>query len=347
MKNLRKQTILFLFLMATSVMLFGQELSKNYSESYDVNKDVKLTITSKYGNVTIEAWDKNQVSIDVEITVDAKNEKDSQRILDKISVEMSGSSTAVSAKTEFGGNLNCKNCDFSIDYMVKMPVKAVLDLRNDFGNAYVGDLEGMSSLDVRYGNLEVGKVLGKDSQIQVKFGNGEVDYIKSADIQVEYGNFELGKAEYLSIDTKFSNIEIGEVGELSMDSEYDGVEIGSVDILQLDASFTGIEIGEVFTKAEIESSYGGIEIDRVAGGFSLIDIYTEFGGVELSISSTASYKLEAEASFGDIDFDESEAEVIKLKEESFNMEVEAYVGDDRSSTSVVKLKAKNCDIEIN
>lgn len=347
MKNLRKQTILFLFLMAASVMLFGQELSKNYSESFEVNEDVKLTLRNKYGNLTIEAWDKNQVTIDVEITVDARNQKDSQRILDKISVEMSGSSTSVSAKTEFGGNLNCKNCEFSIDYNIKMPMKTMLDLKNEFGNAYISDIEGMSSVDVRYGNLEMGKVLGKDSQIQVKFGNGEIDYLKSGNVQIEYGNFELGKAEYLSIDTKFSGVEIGEVSELNMDSEYDGLEIGSVDILQLDAAFTGMEIGEIFTKAEIESSYGGIEIDRVAGGFSLIDIETEFGGVELSVSSTASYKLVGEANFGEIDFNKSEVEIITMKEESFNMEVEAFVGDDRSSTSIVKLKAKNCDIEIN
>jgi hypothetical protein len=279
--------------------------------------------------------------------VDAKSEKESQRILDKISIDMSGSNTAVKATTKISGNINCKNCEFSIDYKVKMPAKAMLELDNQFGNAYIGDLAGMVSVEVAYGNLEMGKVLGKDSQIEVKFGNAEINYIVAADIQLEYGNMEIGKAEYLKADTKFSNIEIGEVSELIMDSQYDGVEIGSADIIDMKAAFTGIEIGEVFTKIELVSSYGGIEIDRVAGGFSLIDISTEFGGVELGISSSASYKLYGEASFGDIDFDESEADIIKLREESFDKEVEAFVGDDKSSTSVVRVKAKNSDIDIN
>ncbi len=347
MKILHKKSILILFLLSMAFMLNGQELSKTFSDSWDVNADAKLTINNKYGNVNIEAWDKNQITIEVNITVDAKSEKESQRILDKISIDMSGSNTAVKATTKISGNINCKNCEFSIDYKVKMPAKAMLELDNQFGNAYIGDLAGMISVEVAYGNLEMGKVIGKDSQIEVKFGNAEIDYILAADLQLEYGNMEIGKAEYLKADTKFSNIEIGEVSEIIMDSQYDGVEIGSADIIDMKAAFTGIEIGEVFTKIELVSSYGGIEIDRVAGGFSLIDISTEFGGVELGISSSASYKLYGEASFGDIDFDESGAEIVKIKKESFEMEVEAFVGDDKSSTSVVRVKAKNSNIEIN
>ena len=120
----------------------------------------------------------------------------------------------------------------------------------------------------------------------------------------------------------------------------------SVDKIDGKAAFTGIEIGEVSDKMVLVSSYGEIEVDRVAVGFSLIDISTEFGGLELGIGSSASYKLSASTSFGEINFPEKNADITKQVEKSFEKEIEAFVGADKSSASVVRLKAKNCDIDI-
>ena len=228
-----------------------------------------------------------------------------------------------------------------------MPATAFLKLGNHFGNAYLGDLKANLTADISYGNLETGKLDGKQNDLKLSFGDFEIDNMISGKINVEYSSLELGRAGFLDLESSFSEIELGEVSEFILDSQYDGIELGSVDIISGEASFTGIEIGEVFNKIDLISSYGGIEIDRVSGSFSSIDIHTEFGGVKLGISSSASYKLDASASFGDIDFPESKAEIMKLKKESFKQEIEAFIGDDKASKSTVKLYAANCDIDIN
>ncbi|NQT76661.1 MAG: DUF4097 family beta strand repeat protein [Bacteroidetes bacterium] len=347
MKNYKKQTMLVLLMLIFSAYIAaGQDLKKSYSESFDVKADAEVVISNKYGKVHIDTWDKNQVVIDVLISVDAKSEKESQRILDKITIEISGSNAQVEANTQISGNLNCRNYSLNIDYEVKMPESNMLYLENQFGSTVVGDLSGKARIQISYGDLTLGDLNSKENIINVRFGDTEIDFLKAADLHIEYGSLELGKSGYLDLYSRFSSVEIGEVSEFILDSEYDGFEIGSVDGMRAKASFTDIEIGELFDKIDLTSSYGGIEIDRVSGGFSSVDIRSEFGGVELGISSSASYKFHAQASFGDIDFPESGAEITKQIEKSFSKEVEAFIGDDKSSSSTVIISAKNCDIEI-
>lgn len=346
MKKFTMITLLGSLMLLFILPLSAQELTKSFNESFDVNKNAEVSLWNKFGNTTVTTWEKNQVVIDVNISVDARSEKETQRILDKISVEISGSNSKVEARTTFDGKLNCKNCDFEIEMEVKMPRSVFLDLGNEFGNAYVDDLDGKLRADVSYGNLEVNSLNSSENDIEVNFGSFEADFIKAGKLEMEYSELELTRAGYLDLYSRFGSVSIDEVSELILDSQYDDVEIGSVETLDGKSDFSGLEIGELMDKIVLTSTYGDIEIDRVSGGFSSIDIDTEFGGVEMSISSSASYKLHARASFGDIDFPESNAEIIKQIEESFNTEVEAFIGSDKNSASTVKVTAKNCDIEI-
>jgi len=348
MKKITHISILIsLMLFFASASLSAQEVRKSFHESYNVKADAQVKIVNKFGQVRIHTWDKNEVVIDVQVSVEAKSENESQRIMDKIDIKISGSNDLVKAVTTFNGKLNCKNCDLEIEYEVKMPASNALILTNEFGNAYVGNLSGKTEIKIEYGNLEMDELVGKENDVVVKFGNAEINAVKTAKFVIEYGNLDLGKAGYIDLYSRFSGFEVGEVSELILDSQYDGIEIGSVDIMRAKTSFSGLEISEVFDKLDLNSSYGGIEVSRVAGGFSSIDIISEFGGVDLNISSSASYKLRASSSFGDIDFPEGNANITKQIEKDFSKEVEAFIGDDKSSSSTVEVKAKNCDIEIN
>lgn len=336
-------TLLLLFIVSG---VTAQELTKNYNKSFDVNANAKVQIANQYGQVNVQTWEKNQVVIEVEVSVDAKSEKDSQRILDKIDIKISGGTTLVTASTVIGDKLNCRNCEMNITYEVKMPATGMLELSNEFGNAIIGDLEGSAKLKVEYGNLIAGTLSGKLNDITVKFGNAEIDEVKAADIHIEYGELEVDMAGYLDLYSRFNSITIDEVSELALDSQYDGIEIGSGDVLEIKAAFSEMKIGEVFDKIYIKNSYAGIEIMRVAGGFSLVDIENSFGSVNIGVSSSASYKLEAHSSFGDIDFPSKNASVAREVDKDFKQEVEAFIGSDKQSSSLIKVRVENANIDI-
>lgn len=341
-----KSALLLLAFMLFTLLAGAEEVKKTYSESYQVNADAEVYVSSEYGNVNIESWDKNQVMIDITITVDGKSKEDAAKIIDKVEVSISGSASSVKAIAELKGSLKCKNCNFSINCKVKMPASNNLILKNSFGDIDVDDLSGSTDIKVSYGNFDIKNLNSKENKIELKFAEGEIGMLKAADLDIAYGSIEIGKAGYLDLYARFAGIEIGEVSELMLDAEYESTEIGSVDILRGKTSFHGMEIDELFDKLDVTASYGEIEVTRISGGFSLIDVSNEFGEINLGISSSASYSLDASVSFGHLDFPESRAEITRKQDENFKSAVEAFIGDDKSSQSKVILRAKNGEIKI-
>lgn len=340
------QTLLLVLLVLFSSTAWAEDYQKSFSKNYTVKPDAKVALSSQYGNLAIETWDKDQVDIKVTVTVKKLSEKDARQLLDKVDVTFSGNNDLVKAETKINGRLNCRDCEFSIDYEVKMPASSNLDIKNEFGNAVVPSMTGSLAANIRYGNLNTGKLENKENKISLKFGNMEIDHAQAAEVEMEYGALEIGSAGYLDLYARFTSIELGEVSELLLDGQYEDMEIGSVNMMRAKVSFMGIEIGELFDKLELTTSYGGLGVDRVASGFSSIDITSEFGDVDLGISGSASYALRIESEFGDIEYPESKTEVTKLVEKNFHKELDAFVGSDRASTSTVIIRGRNGGIEI-
>lgn len=338
--------LLLLALLLVNMSLMADEHKKTFSESYNVKADATVNITNEYGNVLVETWDKSMVQIDVEVSVVSKSESKAKQILDKVTVDMSGSANEVKARTNIKGSLNCKNCSFTINYKVRMPASNALQVDNSFGNVYVPAIDGKTDLNMEYGSMEIEKLTNKENSISMKFGDLEIGDLKSADVDMEYGSLEIGNAGYLDLYLRFVSSEIDQVSELLLDAEYEGSEIGNVGRLHGNLDFHGLEIDELMEKADLVSTYGGIEILRISKGFSLVDISNEFGSIDLGVSSSASYSLQAEASFGDIHFPESKAQVTKRSERSFESAVEAFIGSDKSSSSKVVLKVSNSSISV-
>ena len=89
MKNLQstRNLLFMLILMFLASVTMADEQKKTFHEEYDVNADAELTISNEYGKVVIESWDKNQVVIDIVITVEGKSESKAKEILDKIVIK--------------------------------------------------------------------------------------------------------------------------------------------------------------------------------------------------------------------------------------------------------------------
>lgn len=341
-----KSVALLLALLMIAMVAGAEDLKKTFTENYNVNADAQVYVSNEYGNVIIETWDKSQVSVDITITVDGKSKEDAAKIFEKVDVSITGSASSVKATAKLNGKLNCKKCNFSIDCKIMMPATNMLELKNSFGNINVGNLLGSTDIKLSYGNMTLGKLESKENKVDLKYGDADIAYMKSADLDMAYGSLEIGEAGYLDLYARFAGIEMGKVSELLLDAQYESTEIGSVDILRGKTSFHSLEIDELFDRLDITGSYGEIEVTRVSKGFTLIDVYNEFGAIKLGISSSASYSLDASSSFGGIDYPESKAEVTSVKDEDFKSSVQAFIGDDKSSQAKVIVKSKNAEIDI-
>src|SRR5664279_1282029 len=200
MKKSDKQPVMFflisLFLISSTVL--AQEVTKEYHKEYTAGSK-SLNLSNRYGDVVIESWDKDQIVVDVKVTVEMSNKEKAQSFLDKIDVQFAESSDEISAKTIIDDKFNFTGWGdhrrFSIDYHVKMPVGTELALSNKYGNTEIDELHGLVNLDIKYGNITAGKLTRGNvkplNKLNIAYGKGTITEAGWIDATIRYsGRFE-------------------------------------------------------------------------------------------------------------------------------------------------------------
>lgn len=332
--------------MALTLSAFSkdEEFKKEWHQTYAINADATFKLTNKFGNVHITTWDQNSIQVDVQISVDMKSESKAQAALEKIEIKDESSASQVEIETDFGSVKGDENTDLSVDYTIKLPKSVHLDLRNDFGDLFVGSMDESAEIRVDYGSFRAEELAGNSNKLTLKFSAGEVDAF-NGEIEVEYGAVSLDNANALKIRSSFSALDIDHVESLDVKSQYDALEIDEIGSLKLDANFTTTEVDELSTMLDADVEYGGLEVDKVSSNFKSIEVDAEFGGIEISFEDGASYTFNASANMGDIDYPSS-MKITDQSQEILSKEVSGTMGSSPGSRTV-KITAKHGAIEIN
>jgi hypothetical protein len=130
MKTLQfKITILLLFIGLITVN--AQKLEKKYSEKFIVNKDVVVDINTRYTDIEIQTWDKNEVVI--EAYIDVKDEADQKVIDDYLknwSFEALGNKNTIKISSKSSGLIDIHSFNFdapNYDIIISESVSDVLE----------------------------------------------------------------------------------------------------------------------------------------------------------------------------------------------------------------------------
>lgn len=279
----------------------SEEFEKTIEKSFTIAKTGSLKIDNQFGKVDLITHDKNTVEVVVKIIVDANSEEKSLKKLEQIDVEFNSTPNSLEMKTTFGKGKGSFNGSFQIDYVVKAPASLSLDINNQFGDVFIGEWKGNSSITVGYGNLTVGKLMAEVNEVTLEFSKGSVGLINKGKVELSYSDrFNLDKAKELSIQSSFSDYEIQTVEKLVCKSEYDEVEIENVNRLELNASFTSVKIGKIYVYGDISNEYGSVKIDWVSKGFEGLKLENSFAGIKVNFEQGTQFTFECEAEFGDV-----------------------------------------------
>ncbi len=354
-----KSTLLLIIvqlLVITSAFAAGEEFSKNLHKDYDANANTLLVIQNKFGNVDINNWDKNKVSIDVTITVDHKNEEKAKELIDLINVKFNQSGNTIEAITEIDEKFSKWNFsfsnddekDFSIDYKVNIPKDIKLDLSNRYGSVFINEITGHSKISVKYGNLKINKVLRKNvkplSEIYLAYSKGTIDECVWLKLNLKYSKIEIEKCKALIAVTKYSKLYVDKASSIVCESKYDEYRIGSITNFVTTSAYTDFEFNEINKKLEFDNRYGNLNVDYVPADFEKIDIENEYGNIDIRISLDASYNLKGYAKYADIDFPEGNR-ISKIKENS-SLEVEGLIGKDNNTKSIVNIETRYGSVDL-
>ena len=306
--------------------------------------------------MVIQSWDKDQIVIDVKVTVEMSNKEKAQRFLDYIDVQFSESSDAITAKTVIDDKFNFTGWGdsrkFSIDYNIKMPVGTDLTLANRYGNTDIDELHGLLDLEIKYGNLTAGKLTRGNikplSKLNIAYGKGKIDETGWLDLTERYvGNMEIIKSQALLLDSKYSKLFLGETSSVVGESKYDNLRIDNINNLVLENGYTTTNIGELTKKLTYNGSYGSFTVDRIPAGFESIDVETHYMGVRLGIDESANYKLDAKVKYGGLKFDEDNFRNQRRIVENNSNEVSGTMGKEESPTARVNVLASYGSVKLN
>ncbi len=355
-KSISKPGVFFIIsLFLLSSVISAQEVKKEFHKEYTAGTKT-LEISNKYGDVVIQSGTKDQIVIDVKVTVDMPNKEKAQRLLDLIDVQFNEGSDAISAKTVIDDRFNFTgwgdNRKFSIDYNIKMPVGTDLTLVNKYGNTDIDELHGLMNLDIKYGNLTAGKLTRGNvkplSRLNIAYGKGTIDETGWLDLTERYvGSMDIAKSQAILLDSKYSKISIGETSSIVGESKYDNIRIENINNLVLQNGYTEVNIGELTKKLNYTGSYGSFSIDRIPAGFESLDVETHYMGVKLGIEESANYKLDAKVSYGGLKYNENNFKNQKRIVENNSHEVSGTVGNEENPSSTVTVLASYGSVKLN
>lgn len=318
-KHIKRFSSIFFFL-ALSAPVFslaasgGEETQKKktISKSYTVTAEDKLEIDNSFGNVAVSTWDKNEISVDIEIVANASTEQKAQDIMDEINVKEVQSGHIISYKTKVGeinnGNNKHRSGDneraFYIDYVIHMPAANRLQLSNSFGKTTLPDFAGEVNLNSKFGSLTTGK-LGNVDAINVEFGKVYLAGVNNGRITLKFNKeSKIGMVSgTVKITSEFSqNVQFNvsdNISDLMLSESYSGIRMIISKTLSADfnihTSFGNFHNDSEFRireEKEDQSDYGphfDKDFTGQAGdGKAKIKIKSSFGSVRLSHTSSGS-----------------------------------------------------------
>jgi len=278
MKTLYKA--LFILLCIPAFVVANNEIKKGahtkektIKKEYTVNADALLKVSNSYGNIDIITWNENRTVIEVKITTNGNDEEKVQKRLNDITVDFSGSSSIVSAKTNFGNKKksswswwgkNNSNVNIEVNYTIKLPVTNSVDLNNNYGAILISRLEGVARINCDYGQLIIGELLADNNSLNFDYTNkSTIEYMKSGKIIADYSSFSLDRAENIELNADYTKSEIGEVNNINYNCDYGKVEINKVVNVDGKGDYVTNKLGSVSGNLNLNTDYGSITTDRI------------------------------------------------------------------------------------
>lgn len=288
--------VITLNLLICPIKSFGQVTeSRQLAKAFKVNKNTVVDIGNKYGDISIETWDKDSVAVDIYIQVSEKSRDKLRKKMDEISFEISQSGHYVVINTQIGDSKNFLINEFTkfkenvgmgesqveINMKIKLPNNLELRITNKFGNVYIDDYMGDLTIDMANGKLKANNLTGYVN-LKSSFGDVFINSIDNGTFEVYYGKMSLSSAKKLRITSKTSDLSITEVEDLYVNSSRDTYRIRMIDDFQTQSSWTDFSITEFKRRSDVKMNYGDISIENIQNTFESIIIDARSSKINLT-----------------------------------------------------------------
>lgn len=290
---------------AGSVLAQQYEKSQSLARSFPASNEVSVQVINKYGNIHVLPWDEDSIRFEIDIKVEANKQSKVDKTFDNIEIEFSESSYYVIAQTVFGNQKSAFWADVSdftssmfksgsnaqIDYTVYIPSNLELSLELKFGNIYMTDHDGKTTVYISNGDFRGGKF--NELDLDHSFGNVMIESISKGAVTLAYSEVQLKQAGDLRINSKSSKPEIGSFKSLRIDSKRDTWYFEEAGNLSGGTSFSYITAEVLNGDLVLNTNYGNLRVDGFGEDFKLMNLNSGFTDISLECGNDPGYSFEA------------------------------------------------------
>lgn len=295
-----------LYFMALFTVYGFQSESKELYQELEVHPDVVVEIENQFGDLTLSSWDQNKVSIAVRITVKGTNPSRIQEKLNEIDVDFMLSPERVKAQTivEEGWGfkwLKSSRLNYQIDYHVKLPKSAAINIENNYGSIVLNELEGKAVIRCDYGKLLLGDLLHEDNFLSFDYtSNSSIDFIKGGTIQADYSSFEVSEAGIISLKADYTQSKFTTLKNLEFKNDYGKLTIEQINQLKGSGDFLTLRAAKVFQNIALNQEFGSIRIDSLNPTVTSVTIDSEYTGINLGLDPNWDFTYEIHLEFASL-----------------------------------------------
>ena len=298
MDTLCKKLLWLALVLVVSTSVTAQEkVSKKISKTYDLSNAGQLHLENKYGDININGWDKDEVSVDITITVNHRKKENAEDLLDRVSPVIQDSDDYVSVKykieeknsgwfARFIDETNPFDFDKSnlqIDYTINMPMKAELKVTNTFGDVLIEDWSGKLKAQVEHGDIWISENLSK-ADITMRHGKLRAKDISYGSIDIRNGDLNIENSKNLRINSSGSDIELNVINSLELYSNKDEINIEKVSTIYGTLKFTTVELNAIKTSVDLNMKIADFRVSGILDPNA--DIIIEQISSEISLNVT-------------------------------------------------------------
>ena len=341
-----------------------KEFSKTENKTFNVNPNILVILSNKYGKIDVKTGGTNQAIVNVTIKVQASSQGEADKVFDRVNIAFSDGPDYVKAETDIESQSSWwswgnNSSDFSINYEVIMPAANKLDLSNKYGNSHISALNSWVKIDQKYGDFRLDGAAS--ATVNLAYGGGTIERLAGLTASVSYGKlsasdvkdvalkskysaFKFDKIQNLALTSAYDDFNAGSVTNFSVDSKYGDMVIGDVENLAVVSAYTDFKIRKIESSATFQTSYGDVRIDGVKNGFDAINIKGNYTDFVITVDPSVSYQLDVNTSYGDVNQPASLNTRID-KEKGSTKEIMGFVGS-QNTKSIIKAKLTYGDLII-
>ena len=333
---------------ATEINKLKHEKSKSIKKEYKVSSHALLKIDNRYGNVDVTSWESNRVVIEVKITVSGNDEDKVLKRLDMIEVEFDANSNEVSAKTVIQKKSSGwswswwrnNNVNYQIDYKIKVPIENSINLKNDYGNISLNEINGDAKINCDYGKIIIGELHSDNNEINIDYTNdSSIGLMNGGSINADYSKFTIEEAGDIRLNADYTTSVFENVKNLNYNCDYGSLRVDKASSVVGNGDYLSVKLGTISEEVKMEADYGSVRIEKLLDGFAYVSINSDYAGVKIGIPKNSKFNFELQLGYAGFKRDDNLLNFTKQIVKNSSKYYEGFVNGQNSS-SFIKINSE-------